>query len=268
VTRDRKGRLSVVGTGIEALGQLTPAARLEIERAEVLFYLVSDPLTAEFLHQSNPDSRSLQGLYSRGKHRLKTYAAMVEAVLAEVRRGKRVCFALYGHPGVFALPSHVAVRLARQEGYRATMLPAVSADACLFADLGIDPGGGCQSYEATDFLLRHRRVDTTVALVLWQVGVVGRFDFVTTRAGRRKLKVLTDELCEHYPARHIAVLYEASVLPGFEPAIERVEISKLHDAEVTPTATLYVPPAREEEVDPVMMARLGIKPSDRVHCLR
>jgi hypothetical protein len=37
------------------------------------------------------------------------------------------------------------------------MLPGISAEDCLFADLGIDPGiYGCQSYEATDFLANGR----------------------------------------------------------------------------------------------------------------
>src|SRR2546429_6584747 len=45
-------------------------------------------------------------------------------------------------------------RQAREEGFEAEMLPAVSAEDCLFADLGVDPGDeGCQSFEATSFLL-------------------------------------------------------------------------------------------------------------------
>jgi hypothetical protein len=38
------------------------------------------------------------------------------------------------------------------------MLPAVSAEDCLFADLGVDPGAaGCQSHEAADFLILDTR---------------------------------------------------------------------------------------------------------------
>jgi hypothetical protein len=37
------------------------------------------------------------------------------------------------------------------DGFDAVMLPGISAEDCLFADLGIDPGMiGCQSFEATD----------------------------------------------------------------------------------------------------------------------
>jgi hypothetical protein len=264
----KRGSLAVVGTGIEAMGQMTPAARTEIENADSVFYVVSDPLTPKALAELNPSAQSLDGLYAVGKHRLRSYAAMVERVLRDVRRGLRVCFVLYGHPGVFALPAHAAVRLARAEGFRAKMLPAVSADACLIADLGIDPSAGLQTYEATDFLVRRRSVDPAVGLVLWQVGVVGRFDLPAGGVDRQKLRVLVEVLSEIYPRGHRGILYEASVLPGFDPAIETVALRRLHLANVTSASTLYVPPAMRAEIDPAMMRRLGIADAERIHCLR
>ena len=99
---------------------------------------------------------------------------MTEAILEPVRAGKRVCAAFYGHPGVFVLPSHEAVSRARAEGFDASMQPGVSAEDCLVADLGVDPGvNGLQSYEAGDFLRRRPATEPTTALVLWQIGVVG-----------------------------------------------------------------------------------------------
>jgi precorrin-6B methylase 1 len=265
----RKGSLVVVGTGIESMGQLTPAARREIKGAQRVFHLVTDPLTSQAVRALNPRSESLQDLYAVGKHRLKTYAAMVERVLGQVRLGKRVCFALYGHPGVFAMPAHAAVRIARAEGHRATMLPAISADACLIADLGVDPGAcGWVSYEATDFLLRHRRADPAAGLVLWQVGVVGRFDRAARPIDRTKLAILTEELLETYSAKHQGLLYEASTLPGYEASIAPVSLGQLHLADVSPITTLYVPPERQAKIDPRMLRRLGIKPADRINCLR
>jgi hypothetical protein len=265
----RKGSLVVVGTGIEAMGQMTPAARTAIRRAQRVFFLVADPLTEETICALNRRSTSLRACYARGKNRLRTYAEMVRLVLAEVGRGLRVCFVLYGHPGVFAMPAHASVRMARAKGYRAQMLPAVSADGCLIADLGVDPAAcGWQSYEATDFLLRRRRADPAVGLVLWQVGVVGRLDYPDGPVNREKLAVLTEALLAIYPKRHVGTLYEAATLPGFGPSIERVRIGSLHRAEISPVTTLYVPPAREAPLDPAMLARLGIRGSDRVGCLR
>ena len=265
----RKGSLAVVGTGIESFGHLTPAARLEVKRASKVFYLAADPLTAGNLCILNPRAESLHYLYGVGRNRLITYAAIVERVMAEVRKGERVCLALYGHPGVFALPSHSAIRMARSEGYRATMLPGVSADACLIADIGFDPAAsGLQSYEATDFVVRRRRADDTSALLLWQVGCVGRLDYPSGPVDRKKLSVLTEVLLETYPRKHQVQLYEAATIPGYPPSIATVQISALHESPVTTVTTLFVPPSRKAKADPAMLARLGIRPSDRVRCLR
>jgi precorrin-6B methylase 1 len=264
----KKGSLAVVGTGIEAFGQMTEGARREIRRAQRLLY-VADPLSSQAILAINPRGVSLDPLYAKGKHRLKTYAQMTARVLKEVRLGYRVCFASYGHPGVFAIPTHAAVKIARAEGYRAVMLPGVSADACLIADLGIDPATcGLQTWEATDFLLRRRRPDPAVGLVLWQVGVVGRFDYASDGVDRKKLALLTKRLLETYPKNHEATFYEASSLPGFPPSIEQVRIGALHQGNVTPITTMYVPPSEAAPIDRKMMARLGIRDADRLDCLR
>ncbi len=265
-----KGSLVVVGTGIESMGQMTGAARVAIRRAQRVFYLATDPLTAQSVRGLNRRAVSLHGLYEVGRHRLQTYATMTETVLAEVRRGLRVCFVLYGHPGVFAMPAHAAVSIARKEGYRAVMQPGVSADACLIADLGVDPGrNGWQSYEATDFLLRKRKPDPTAGLVLWQIGVVGRIDYVTGPIDREKIALVTEALVRTYPRKHLATLYEASSLPGYPPVIEPVQIGKLHLAKaISPITTLYVPPSKRAPLDKKMRARLGLGPASRVSCLR
>lgn len=99
-------------------------------------------------------------------------------MLREVRNGLDVVGAFYGHPGVFVNPSHRALAIAKSEGYRAKMLPGVSAEDCLFADLCIDPANpGCLTYEASDFLLREKPLNIYCHLVLWQVGCIGVPDF-------------------------------------------------------------------------------------------
>src|SRR5262249_35515646 len=174
----KPGVLAVVGTGIRSVGQLTVEAIAWMRAAETLLYLVADPIAQEIVRELNPTALSLQGYYGEGLGRMGSYEAMVQHILSCVRSGKRTCAAFYGHPGVFAFPSHESLRRARAEGHLAFMLPAVSAEDCLFADLGIDPSvNGLQSYEASDFLLHERTVDTSAQLVLWQLGVVGDFTF-------------------------------------------------------------------------------------------
>merc|ERR1719315_731601 len=104
-----------------------------------------------------PDALDLYVLYDDGKNRIDTYVQMSEAMLHEARKGLNVVGIFYGHPGVFVLPSHRAIQIAKKEGMTGIMLPAPSAEDCLVSDLGIDPSlPGMQTLEATDFLLRNR----------------------------------------------------------------------------------------------------------------
>jgi hypothetical protein len=215
-------------------------------------------LAATWFERLVPGARSLLGLYGVGKIRGETYAEMVEEILAPVREGRNVCVAFYGHPGVFVLPSHEAMRVARLEGLDARMLPAISAEDCLFADLGVDPAqNGCQSYEATDLLIHRRPVDPTVYLVLWQIAWLGNVRYSPT-PGKEHLPVLIEYLERFYPSDHEAILYEASPYPVGRPQIQRVRLSELPAAEVSPMATLCVPPAAPPTPDRQMLERLGL----------
>jgi uncharacterized protein YabN with tetrapyrrole methylase and pyrophosphatase domain len=253
-----RGSLTVVGTGIQLGTQLTAEARACLAGADEVLYLVADPPAMSLIERLNPRARSLHTHYEPGESRMRTYTAITEEILERVRAGASVCVAFYGHPGVFVRPSHEAIARARAEGYDARMLPAVSAEDCLFADLGVDPGRtGCQSYEATDFLLRRRKIDTSAALVLWQVGVVGNPNYAP-EGDTSHVHVLVERLQAEYPADHETVLYEASLYPVCDPVIQHVPLSELGRTEITPMATLYVPAVSERAPDPDTAKRLGI----------
>jgi uncharacterized protein YabN with tetrapyrrole methylase and pyrophosphatase domain len=255
------GSLTVAGTGIRFGLQTTQEAREHIEGAEKVLYLVTAPVAADWLEDLNPSAESLAGFYAIGKARHQTYAEIVEEILRWVRKGIRVCVALYGHPGVFAEPAHAAISRAREEGFPAVMLPGVSAEDCLFADLGVDPGDGCQSYEATDFLLSPPAFDTRVSLVLWQVAGVGR-RVGRTEPARDGLRVLAERLIDRYGPAHEVVLYEAPTYPIGGPAIHRIRLCDLAGSDVAVMTTLYVPPNGPRRPDEGMFDRLGISRAD------
>jgi len=257
----RRGSLTFVGTGIRLVSQMTPEAMACIRRATKLFYLVVDGATETWLRRLNKTAESLADCYAQGKPRQESYVQMVGRILPCVRAGEEVCVAFYGHPGVFVWPSHEAMRIARREGFPAKMLPAISAEDCLFADLGIDPArDGCQSFEVTDFLLRRRRFDTSCSLILWQIGVIGELSVrLTAPYNSRALGVLANLLRRHYPAHHEVVIYEAARYPIGEPSILRVPLSKLGTVTPRAMATLYVPPRRSvRPVSARMLGRLGM----------
>jgi hypothetical protein len=254
-----RGSLVVVGTGIRTVGHLTIEAIAWIKESDVVLYLVGDPIAEEVIRHLNPDgAMSLRGYYGEGLHRSQSYEAMIQHILSCVRAGQRTCTAFYGHPGVFAYPSHESIRRARQEGYYARMLPGISAEDCLFADLGVDPAvNGCQSYEATDFLLHVRTIDTSSQLILWQVGVVGDWTYRSGGYDLSAFPLLVSRLCEFYGPLHEGFVYEAPMLPGLAPSITRIALGSLTPAYVNAGSTLYVPPARGTMVNGTMAAAMG-----------
>jgi uncharacterized protein YabN with tetrapyrrole methylase and pyrophosphatase domain len=251
------GSLIIVGTGIQ-LGQATIEAEAYIQQADKVLFLATDPVTIDWIEQLNTTAESLQGFYSTEKDRLTTYKGMVEHILSYVRQGLKVCVAFYGHPGVFVYPSHESIKLARNEGFDAKMLPGVSSEDCLFCDLGIDPGvSGCQSFEATDFLVHKRNFDTTSNLILWQIGVVGDIGY-KQQYNLDNLRILTSYLEQFYAPDHAVIVYEAARYVICEPKIQHTTLSRIAEAEITPISTLYIPPKSRAIPDLDMLAQLGI----------
>lgn len=254
----KTGSLIIVGTGIQLVGHLTLGAKAWIEQADKVLYALADPVTAKWLKELNDTAEALP--YNTNNHRRRdTYREMSERMLIEVREGMNVCAVFYGHPSVFADPAHAAVKQARHEGFRAHMLPGISAEDCLFADLGLDPGrNGCQSFEATDFLIRRRKFDSSSALILWQIAMLGNLGSYNRENLVRPLNILTEVLKTHYGADHEVIVYEAAVYSVCEPVIQRIPLSKLPESSITQVSTLYIPPQALAPVDREMMARLGI----------
>lgn len=256
--KPRAGSLACVGIGITLGSHLTPLARSHIEQADVVFLAVSDGIVEKWIEAMHPDVRSLQPFYADNKLRMKTYREMVSAILNEVHAGKKVCVAFYGHPGVFAWAPHEAIRIARKEGYFAHMEPGISAEDCLYADLGIDPGAfGCQHYEASQLLYFKRRIDTSAYLVLWQVGAVGDKGRAGSPGNNSYRRILLERLAKDYPLNHKITIYRAATLPIHAPHIQRITLRKLADTNIDAADTLVISPARKLEPDVKTLRRLA-----------
>ena len=165
--------LVVVGSGIQFGRHASERCLSEIREAQVVFCL-ADPFALAMVSGLRPDVINLGAHYAPGKDRRQTYREIDEAIMAQVRAGKQVCAVFYGHPGVFADVPHRVVRKAREAGIPARMEPGISAEACLYADLNVDPGHrGVQSMEATHFMVYDRVPDTAGLVLLWQVALSG-----------------------------------------------------------------------------------------------
>jgi hypothetical protein len=266
----RSGRLVVIGSGIKSISQFTLEAVAHIEHADVVFYAVADPATEKFIETKNPNSVDLYPLYDDDKPRHKTYTQMAEVMLRKVRQGHNVVGVFYGHPGVFVNPSHRAIAIARDEGFEAFMLPAISAEDVLYADLGVDPSRpGCQTVEATDLLLRDRPLLTDSHVIIFQVGCVGDMGFKFNGFGNQHFPVLVDRLAAEYGEQHTLTHYIAAQYPGVEPIVERYTIAQLRQPEiakrVTGISTFYLPPKSVRPGNAAVASKLGLRLYNNAH---
>lgn len=240
------GSLICVGSGMTLGAHITPRAKSAINNADVVFSLQSNSLVEAWINQMHPDVRSLQHHYADGKDRRQSYDEMCTAIIAEVKAGKNVCAVFYGHPGVFALVPHKSIRLAKDLGARAFMEPGISAEDCLFADLGIDPGKfGCQQFEASQFLLYERQPDTYGYVILWQPSIAGNHSHTSLTGDHSGRQALIATLAKSYPETHNVILYEAATIPLETPRKEEVPLGSLADCRLNMKTTLVIPPAKQ-----------------------
>lgn len=256
----KNGSLVVVGTGIKSVGHLTIETQGWITHSDVVLFCVADPATEVWIKENSKFSIDLYKWYGNDKRRLDTYIDMADEMLKYVREGKSVCGVFYGHPGVFVYPSHRAVRIAKEEGYKAALLPAISALDCLFADCGIDPSSkGSQTVEATDLLLRKRQLTTDGHVIIWQIGCVGDLGFNFAGYDNRNLSILVDYLETFYDPEHEVTHYQGTQYPMCSSVVDKMPLKDLRTAAVTGISTLYIPPQIELKTDIAMAEALNLK---------
>jgi len=241
-----QGSIVCVGIGMTLGSHISPLAKNYIEQADIVFSLVSDGLVEQWIEGMNQDVRSLQPYYQEGTSRMITYKNMIQAIMKEVEQGHNVVGAFYGHPGVFACVPHLVIEQARSLGYFAQMEPGISAEDCLFADLGIDPGEyGCAQFESSQFMFYKRQIDPSAYLILWQIGIAGDTSLTKFSTGADYRQVLVEILQENYPLTHQVILYEAPTLAIYQPRKTLLSLSELMTAEINPHTTLVIPPSEK-----------------------
>ncbi|EGX50055.1 hypothetical protein AOL_s00076g406 [Orbilia oligospora ATCC 24927] len=240
------GKLILVGTGVRSLCQLTLEAIDEIERADVIYYAVRDATTEGFIKKRNKEAIDLYQYFINDEEipEADIYIQIAEVMLAATRKGRRVVGAFFGHPGLFMSPNRRALAIAQAEGYTAKILPGVSVDDCLLADLGVDPSFiGCLTCEARDFMIHDHLGLTSRHVIMYEVGYLG---FYGDDSKTDYFEYFVNRLEEIYGNEHSLVNYTAAISPLMQPVINTLTIGDLRKPEVrkqiTSASTLYFPP--------------------------
>ncbi|AOU05315.1 SAM-dependent methyltransferase [Legionella pneumophila] len=254
-------KLIVVGSGIKSISHLTEETKRVIQNADKVLYLVNEDNLKQWIQREAKRSESLDSIYFSSEKRIEAYQALTNYIIEEYKKVSILCVIFYGHPTFFADSALNAVRKIKKDGGEAIILPAISAQDCLFSDLEIDPGDqGCFSIEATELVLFQRQIDIHSHLILWQVANFGRID------GKKssKLSILKDYLSDYYSKEYTICLYEAPSLPTHKPRIEWIKLSNLDESNIEPITTVYVPPSEKAEASSNYLKLLELNVEDLV----
>lgn len=237
---------------------MTKEAEAHIKKAEVVLFLVNEPVMEEWITVHAKNSKNLATIYFSQSNRADAYRLISKEILLILECYDFVCVVFYGHPTVFARPGLDAIKKAKEIGVETKILPAVSAEDCLFADLEIDPGDcGCYSVEATDLLVFQRCPDISSHLIIWQIGMLGNLGH-EAKIKLEAMVLFVKYLLNFYPDNHMVVLYEASFYPGINCAIKKIMLKDLSGQQISKISTLYVPPWKKNTPNLVVLKKLGL----------
>lgn len=208
--------LACVGTSISGLSAMTLESIGYLVSADIVYAYPVSPAHDLFLRGFNDNIVDLnQGLYAAGQARARAYAEIIDLILGDLRRGKRVCYAQQGSAAFLTYTGTELRRIAVREGFRVLATPGVSSFECLLTHL-------TERHDLYDLQLLNcgtvmRRPDLPnprLALVLFNL-VTYAAELVTREAqelGADRLSALAERLARQYGPAH--PVYLLSVLPG------------------------------------------------------
>ncbi|HHT9952137.1 TPA: SAM-dependent methyltransferase [Legionella pneumophila] len=240
-------KLALVGSGIKSISHFTFEFNTYTTSADKVLYLVNEPITKQWIERYSKLSESLDPIYFSENDRQISYDKIRDKILTELETHNFITVVLYGHPTVFADPGLQSIIIAQKKSIETIVLPGISVENCLYADLKIDPGQfGCFHVEATELLLYDKIIDPTVHLCIWQPGMIGNRSVPKPNQKSNHLELLRIKLKKYYPDDHISILYEASMYPGVEPIIHKFPLYDIEDQNIGTLSTLYISSSSKE----------------------
>ena len=115
------------------------------------------------------------------------------------------------------------------------------------------PGGGApQKFLSLATGTSFSKYLPTSALILWQIGALGDSSASSEVEQPSPLELLVKRLLEIYPQDHRVCIYEAVMLPGFEPMVRWLALAGLPGRRLSTNSTLYLPAIDPPRFDPLL----------------
>jgi uncharacterized protein YabN with tetrapyrrole methylase and pyrophosphatase domain len=234
--------LALVGTGIKTIAHITAEAKGYISSCDKVLYLINEPLLEMYVKKLAKSSRSLEPIYFKSKSREYAYTDIARTIHLELAKVTSLCVVIYGHPCIFATPGLLALSDI-PHSIKTVICPGISAQDCLYADLKFDPAArGIHTFDATEYLLYDKLIDTSSHVVIYQIGMIGNLGMPTKQINLEAISFIKKKLLKLYAHEKTAIIYEAALYPGTESKIVEFELDDLDKQALTAISTLYIAP--------------------------
>jgi len=211
--------LALVGTGIKTVSHLTEEAKGYICNCDKVLYLVNEPLLEIYIKKLAKLSETLETVYFKSELREKVYNNIAKKIHKELEKFDSICVVIYGHPCFFSTPGLLALSYL-ENSIKTVVCPAISAQDCLYADLRFDPAsGGMQTFDATEYLLYDKLIDTSSHIVIYQISMVGNLCLPTSKVNMEAIIFIKKKLLNIYGKGKKAFIYESALYPRNNPTI-------------------------------------------------
>lgn len=223
------GSLTIVGLGPGSGELLTRQAWQVVSEAQLLFLRTArHPAVADL--PPTVRRESFDHLYETADAFATVYEQIVAELMARVRRGEQVVYAVPGHPHVAEATVTALLEAATEAALPLTVVPGLSFVEPSLTALNVDALDGLQLFDALALAVYHHPpVNPDVPLLLGQV-------YNRLIAGELKLALMAI-----YPDEHEVTLVHAA-----GTAAERLEIVPLYAIDRSPSidhlTSLYLPP--------------------------
>ena len=236
-----KKKLIITGCGIKSLAHLTEESKAAIEQADLVLYLVNEPIAAQWIQNKSKQNESLENLYFNENIRINAYKKIADQILHRTITHDNICVVVYGHPLLLSNSIEHVIKQIDRNIIELTVIPAISAFDCLLADLEIDPLNGCFSIEANELINKNKQIDPTNHLIIWQVGLIND---VHSKENHNlyDIKALKKKLLQTYDMEHECILYESSMYPHIPCKKITTIISNIDQMPISRITTAYIPP--------------------------
>lgn len=231
--------LIIAGTGIKSLAHLTKEVEVQLLNADMVLYLLNEPLMVDWVSKKAKRSIDLNNIYHDNRNRDVSYKKICDEVVSQTHLYNKVCLLVYGHPTLLSDTVQLLLNSSNLQAH-VIVIPGISSLDCLLADLTIDPVDGMFAIEATRFILGKVNIPTQLHTIIWQIGMIGNR---STESSDNQLDLLQSKLLKFYDKQHEMILYEASLYPHLAPRIKKTKIYDLCNEEISRITTAYIPPA-------------------------